>query len=78
MALPPISGLTPPRAQPLGDARAAAQRAFFEAALVRSAAPAATAPSAAAVKPPAPPATPIARTAPDPSARPGSVVNILV
>jgi hypothetical protein len=80
MALPPISGQTPPRPPAVSDARAAAQRAFFEAALGRTPGQVpATAPvqaqgSVAAIRPPAPaaPAEPTANT------RPGSRVNIVV
>jgi hypothetical protein len=87
MALPPISGQRAPRTLPASDARTAAQRAFFEAALGRTRAaeplPPPAAPSTAA---PAHPSGPAARVGqdvstpqqPDANARPGSIVNIRV
>jgi hypothetical protein len=87
LALPPISGQPVPAARPIADPRAAAQRAFFQAALGKTAGPQAAAPTpqvaqaapqpfrAAAQAPTAPP-TDLQR--PDRSARPGSLVNIVV
>jgi hypothetical protein len=88
LALPPISGQPIPPTRPIADPRAAAQRAFFQAALGRAQAPeaaaptrqvAAAAPQATRVQTTAPAATP--RTdaqPPDGSARPGSIINITV
>ena len=82
MALPPISGQPIPAARPIADPRAAAQRAFFQAALGKTSAPqaAAPAPHVAQSAPPifraAAPPTDLQR--PDRSARPGSLVNIVV
>ncbi len=87
MALPPISGQPAPRIPPAGDARTAAQRAFFEAALGRGQiAEPATRPTATAATPavraasPAPSTReePSATQRPDGNARPGSIVNIRV
>ena len=81
MALPPISG--GPRVPP-NEARAAAQRAFFEAAGRPSPAPAATQPAATAtVRAAASPGrTSVQATGatkpPDANARPGSIVDIRV
>jgi hypothetical protein len=87
LALPPISGQPIPATRPIADPRAAAQRAFFQAALGKASAPQTAAPASqvAQVAPqtfraPAPtPATPPADVQrPDRSARPGSLVNIVV
>jgi hypothetical protein len=87
LALPPISGQPIPAARPIADPRAAAQRAFFQAALGKASAPqaAAPAPQLAQAAPqtfrtpaPAPAAPPTDRPPPDRSARPGSLVNIVV
>jgi hypothetical protein len=87
LALPPISGQPIPAARPIADPRAAAQRAFFQAALGKTSAPQATAPTpqVAQAAPqtfrapaPAPAASPTDHQPPDRSARPGSLVNILV
>jgi len=84
MALPPISSTPIPAQRPMSEARAAAQRAFFEAALGRASAAQATAPSAqttpatptaAARAPAAARASEPSRTY-DPALRPGSIVNI--
>ncbi len=89
MALPPISGQAiSPQTQPsrsVADARAA-QRAFFEAALNKAQAPAATRaverPVAVAQRPSAQqtiaPATTSNDGAPSRLARPGSLLNIVV
>jgi len=94
MALPPISSTPVPAQRPMSEARAAAQRAFFEAALGRAAAAPAPAPSAqtaaaaatgprAAAAPRSPPPAQAARAgepprAYDPTLRPGSIVDIRV
>lgn len=88
MALPPISGQPVPATRQIADPRAAAQRAFFQAALGRAQAPeaaapgpqvATAAPQAARVHTIAPTATSRADTQPpDRSARPGSIINITV
>ena len=85
MALPPISGQPIPAARPIADPRAAAQRAFFQAALGKTSAPQATAPTPQVAqaapqtfRAPAPAAPPTDLQPPDRSARPGSLVNILV
>jgi hypothetical protein len=87
LALPPISGQPVPAARPIADPRAAAQRAFFQAALGKTAAPQAAAltPQVAQAAPqpfraaaPAPAAPPTDLQRPDRSARPGSLVNIVV
>jgi hypothetical protein len=85
LALPPISGQPAPATRPIADPRAAAQRAFFQAALGQTQAPQAKAPTAApvpttraqaqAIVPPRAAAEP---QAPDRLARPGSIVNIVV
>jgi hypothetical protein len=82
MALPPISRpVSPPAAspapRPVADARAAAQRAFFEAALGR-ASQAATPVEPMRQTPAAPARANTTSAAPDPNARPGSIVNIRV
>ncbi|HXQ12211.1 MAG TPA: hypothetical protein VN805_14545 [Caulobacteraceae bacterium] len=82
MALPPISGQPAPRLQAASDARAAAQRAFFEAALGRAPAqlpaapPAKVGPAIAANRATA--AATVEAPQPAASARPGSLVNIVV
>jgi hypothetical protein len=85
LALPPISGQPIPAARPIADPRAAAQRAFFQAALGRAQAPQPTAPTAAPTpmtrtqaSAVAAPRAPIEAQAPDRSARPGSILNITV
>jgi hypothetical protein len=90
LALPPISGQPAAATRPIADSRAAAQRAFFQAALNQIQAPAAPRQTAApAAAPPAHPAqmmTPAPATpqvqanaqAPDRLARPGSLLNIRV
>ena len=83
MALPPISGQPAPRAAPASEARAAAQRAFFEAALGRASTPLPAAAAPQKVGPAIatnPHAAAAAVDAPQPaaSARPGSRVNIVV
>jgi hypothetical protein len=90
VALPPISGQPIPAARPIADPRAAAQRAFFQAALgkaqgAQAAAPTAqlatAAPQAARIQTAAPVASQRAPTTaqpPDRSARPGSLLNITV
>jgi hypothetical protein len=87
LALPPISGQPIPAARPIADPRAAAQRAFFQAALGKTSAPQAAAPApqmaraapqAFRVPAPAPTAPPADHQPPDRSARPGSLVNIVV
>ena len=83
MALPPISGQSIPAARPIAEPRAAAQRAFFEAALGRAqAAPQAAAPPrdspVQTTSPVAASRAPVDVKRPDPSARPGSLVNITV
>jgi hypothetical protein len=88
LALPPISGQPIPATRPIADPRAAAQRAFFQAALGRAQAPqagappaqvATSAPQAARLHTTAPIATPRAdNQPPDRSARPGSIINITV
>jgi hypothetical protein len=88
VALPPISGQPIPAPRPITDPRAAAQRAFFQAALGRAQAPQAAAPTpqvtaaapqAARAHATVPVATPRADTQPsDRSARPGSIINIIV
>jgi hypothetical protein len=85
LALPPISGQPAPAARPIADPRAAAQRAFFQAALGR--AEASQAPAATAAPTPmtraqaqalAAPRTEPTTQAPDRLARPGSILNITV
>jgi len=83
LALPPISGQPIRAARPIAEPRAAAQRAFFEAALGRTtAAPQApaTAPTShvPTTSPVMAPRAPVDVQRPDPSARPGSLVNITV
>ena len=88
MALPPISGPSVPATRPIADPRAAAQRAFFQAALGQAQAPqaaalapqvATAAPQAARVHTTAPTAAPRADAQPpDRAARPGSIINITV
>ena len=85
MALPPISGQPIPAARPIADPRAAAQRAFFQAALGKASAPQTAAPTpqvaqaaSQTFRPPAPAAPPTDLQRPDRSARPGSLVNIVV
>jgi len=89
LALPPITGAQSPiqGIQPASNPRAAAQKAFFDAALRRAqeaGAPQAAAPTAATAARPAapvrvqPPAVQISDTPPDRPMRPGSMVNILV
>ncbi|MBV9511578.1 MAG: hypothetical protein JO303_15000 [Caulobacteraceae bacterium] len=90
MALPPINRPLAP-AQPIrpaSDAKAAAQKAFFDAALRRAPAAAAASPglpvaaSRSAVQPVATPLRPLPADEPDQPVdhlpRPGSIVNILV
>jgi hypothetical protein len=87
LALPPISGQPVPAARPIADPRAAAQRAFFQAALGKASAPQAAAPPTQVAQPaaqpfgaagPAPAAPPTDLQRPDRSARPGSLLNIVV
>lgn len=89
MALPPINGSTPGTAQPrpVSDARVAAQRAFFQAALGKVEAPQAArpiAPTQTARAAPQPPpyraqSDPVVIPAkPDRIVRPGSLVDIKV
>jgi hypothetical protein len=86
VALPPING-TPPQAPGVSQARAAAQRAFFDAAMGRAqaapptqaAAPAQARPTPVAAPPPKPEASlDLNAPPPDPTLRPGSIVNIRV
>ena len=94
MALPPISGSPTSPIQPVSNPRAAAQRAFFDAALKRNQAPDAST-GVAAPRAAAPTATtaavapavtlrmqqPLIQISDEPPARPlrpGSMVNILV
>jgi hypothetical protein len=86
LALPPISGQPVPAARPIADPRAAAQRAFFQAALGKASAPTAAAPASAAAPaaraqataPVAAPRIDLDGKAPDRSGRPGSILNITV
>ena len=86
---PQVPSQSPGGARPVPDAaRAAAQKAFFEAALGRTSAPQATAPAAPAAQPQAAPpaihvtrlnATPVGNDEPPQRIlRPGSLLNILV
>lgn len=91
MALPPISGQPTSSIAPINGSRAAAQRAFFDAALKRNqgvdASASVAAPKAAASSVTAAPAAPVRAQQPlvqisdEPPTRPlrpGSMVNILV
>jgi hypothetical protein len=83
LALTPISGQPIPATRPIADPRASAQRAFFEAALGRAqAAPQAAPPPPTShvqtTSPVAAPRAPVDVQRPDPSARPGLLVNITV
>jgi hypothetical protein len=77
LALPPISGQPIPPTRPIADPRAAAQRAFFQAALGQAQAPAAPLPARMQAPEPAARVHTDAQ-APDRSARPGSLLNIRV
>jgi hypothetical protein len=90
LALPPINATPPQVTGPASQARAAAQRAFFDAAMGRAQATTPTQPAQAPVSVQARPAPTIApppkaearfdpaRQPLDPNARPGSIVNIRV
>ncbi len=89
LAIPPIIGSTPGTAQPrpVSEARAAAQRAFFQAALGKVEAPQAARPAAPLQTARAAPQAPIFRAhaepvpipaKPDRIVRPGSLVDIKV
>ena len=86
MAIPPLStgpgqgaGLARPASGTTGQARAAAQRAFFEAALGRAQAPAAATAQPSQGAPPATRTVIAQEPAPaDRIARPGSLINIVV
>jgi len=90
LALPPINGSTTPgtgQPRPVSDARVAAQRAFFQAALGKVEAPQAASPAAPPQSARAEPARPVIRAHAEPVAipakpdrivRPGSLVDIKV
>ena len=86
MAIPPLStgpgqgaGLARPASGTTGQARAAAQRAFFEAALGRAQTPAAATSATAQSTPQATRVNVAQEPAPaDRIARPGSLINIVV